>query len=862
MKKLYYIIFIILIVLIFYCFFKSVIFYIDNKKIEVSFKETNSVSSFSNSDVILTYRNKYNNDDIIGILVINGLNINELVVKGVDNSYYLNHLVDGRVSVLGSLFMDYRSDFSSKQINIYGHNSRYYDVVFKRLEKYLDKDFYEDNRYISLISEDGVFTYEIFSISVTNSDDHLDFSSSFSDRIKYFKNNSLYDTGVSVLDDDYLLVLQTCIYNRDGDLLVISAKRVNFQESDLMKKFLFIGFISFFAFFNTTYAVDYRKNVDDYSINEVFSSEVLANEKKDDVVKKLEEIRKNVLKTGGFYSYDVKVNPVLSDDKVTKVFNSFDEYKSNFSLYDDYKNVFFTIKLSERFKDRDSLDKRISFLKDEFDDFSYEVSNDYEYSLKSIDVVKKTLKDAEDVVNDFKSKYEEVTGGITKVRNKSLDEVIISNEIKDSFDNYDDALRLKNSLVSNDEYEISSDISKESREVETSREDVSKVFKSLKEAEDYISDLKSKGYDVSGLKTELQSFMESVWSVDSSVIVNPGTVDGKVFNYGHFDIVLVNDFVKIDKDGNKSNVRGNIVINKVVVKNGDNSKNIKMNNPSRDPNGGYYEYTSQKRQGLNITNKSLVTISGNVLYNGISLPFTISGYLSESCNVCGGRGSSKGFDLKFKSVTIKDDKVIIDTKLVSNYKVSGTIFKKENKDFYVVRYTKTKKGYDYKVCLNGKERSLVYVLNGNINIERKVYDYVLSGYGRGYMLYGDVLVKYVDRDGKEIAKNDYFYDRVNNSYSTKPKDLKSKGYVYSGLYSVSKDDYDTDGKFINDRIVISYIYDKDSVHAVQTGVSVNNGYLIPLGVSFLGLVLLVFLKRRFSQDLGPFFDSLIFFIFI
>lgn len=211
----------------FYSLFKSVLFYIDNKKIEVSFKQTNSVSEpFSNSDVILTYRNKYNNEDIIGILVIDGLNINELVVKGVDNSYYLNHLVDGSVSVLGSLFMDYRSDFSSKQINIYGHNSRYYDVVFKRLEKYLDKDFYKDNRYVSLISIDGVFNYEIFSINVTNSENHLDFSSSFSDRVKYLKTNSLYDTGVSVSSDDYLLVLQTCIYNKDGDLLVISAKRV------------------------------------------------------------------------------------------------------------------------------------------------------------------------------------------------------------------------------------------------------------------------------------------------------------------------------------------------------------------------------------------------------------------------------------------------------------------------------------------------------------------------------------------------------------------------------------------------------------------------------------------------------------
>jgi sortase B len=227
MKKLYYFIFIILIIIMVYSLFKSVLFYIDNKKIEVSFKQTNSVSeSFSNSDVILTYRNKYNNEDIIGILVIDGLNINELVVKGVDNSYYLNHLVDGSVSVLGSLFMDYRSDFSSKQINIYGHNSRYYDVVFKRLEKYLDKDFYKDNRYVSLISIDGVFNYEIFSINVTNSENHLDFSSSFSDRVKYLRTNSLYDTGVSVSSDDYLLVLQTCIYNKDGDLLVISAKRV------------------------------------------------------------------------------------------------------------------------------------------------------------------------------------------------------------------------------------------------------------------------------------------------------------------------------------------------------------------------------------------------------------------------------------------------------------------------------------------------------------------------------------------------------------------------------------------------------------------------------------------------------------
>jgi LPXTG-motif cell wall-anchored protein len=613
-----------------------------------------------------------------------------------------------------------------------------------------------------------------------------------------------------------------------------------------MKKFLLIGVISFFTFLNTTYAVDYKKNVYDYNINEVFNSEILANEKKDSEVKKLEKIRNSVMNTGGFYSYDISVNPILSDDKVTKVFESFDDYKKNISLYEkEYKNALFIIKLSERFKDKESLDERINFLNDDFDDFSYEISNDYEYSLKSINVVKKTLKEAEDVVNDFKSKYLEVTGGINKIRNKSLDKVILSNEVN-TFDNYDDALRLKNSLVFDEEYEFDVNISKESKKIETSKENVSKVFKTLNEAEDYISTLKDNGYDVSNLKTELQSFEDSIWTTDNSVIVNPSTVDGKKFNYEHFDIALVNDFVKIDVDGNKSNVRGNIVINKVTVKNGNETKTIKMDSPSSDPNGGYYEYASLKRHDLNITNKSFVTISGNVLYNGISIPFTTSGYLSETENVCRGSGDAKGFDLKFKSVTIIENKVIIDTKLVSNYKVSGTISKIKNKDFYIVKYTKTKKGYDYEVCLNGKERSLIYILNGNINIDHKVYDYVLSGYGKGYMLYGDVLVKYVDRNGKEIAKNDYFYDRVNSSYSTNPKDLTSKGYVYTSLYTVSKDNYGINGKFINDRIVITYIYDKEKVHTVQTGVSVNNNYLISLGVSSLGLGFFIYFKRRFS----------------
>ena len=125
-----------------------------------------------------------------------------------------------------SLYEQYYGDKLLASLQQSGINSI---AEFKKVLKldYL-RSLATDDYAKSLISEDDIFNYEIFSINVTNNENHLDFSSSFSDRVKYLKTNSLYDTGINVSDDDYLLVLQTCIYNREGDLLVISAKRVNF----------------------------------------------------------------------------------------------------------------------------------------------------------------------------------------------------------------------------------------------------------------------------------------------------------------------------------------------------------------------------------------------------------------------------------------------------------------------------------------------------------------------------------------------------------------------------------------------------------------------------------------------------------
>ena len=94
------------------------------------------------------FRNEYGNDDIIGSINIPGTDINMLFVKTTNNTYYLNHTLKKEKSRIGAVFMDYRNTFEDKQINIYGHNSNKYDVAFKNLRMFLDKDFTKNNDLI------------------------------------------------------------------------------------------------------------------------------------------------------------------------------------------------------------------------------------------------------------------------------------------------------------------------------------------------------------------------------------------------------------------------------------------------------------------------------------------------------------------------------------------------------------------------------------------------------------------------------------------------------------------------------------------------------------------------------------------
>lgn len=173
------------------------------------------------------YKKYYFNNDIVGKLKIKNTNIDTLLVKTTNNEYYLNHSLKREYDIIGSIYVDYRTDLNSKQINIYGHNSNVYNVMFKELENYLNKDYYQNHKYIELWNGDEYIEYEIFSVQIVTDDyEHIDvFPSDWNKHINIL-NKSIYETNVKANNNDNILIIQTCLYNPINSFLIINSRKV------------------------------------------------------------------------------------------------------------------------------------------------------------------------------------------------------------------------------------------------------------------------------------------------------------------------------------------------------------------------------------------------------------------------------------------------------------------------------------------------------------------------------------------------------------------------------------------------------------------------------------------------------------
>lgn len=210
--------------------------------------------------ILLRYKNIWNeNHDTIGYMVIPGVSTDNVVMKGTDNEYYLNHKINGAELAEGELFVDYTNtitpDEQSQNITIYGHNRRD-GQMFGQLNRYrtdvrpTGASTYgvEHYKLYNLIKFDTIYeeaTYKIFAVMLINTraeDDggetpfeyrQQDFAGDgeFMSFIEQVRRRSFINTPVDVLPGDHIINLSTCAYDITDARLVIFGRKLREGES-------------------------------------------------------------------------------------------------------------------------------------------------------------------------------------------------------------------------------------------------------------------------------------------------------------------------------------------------------------------------------------------------------------------------------------------------------------------------------------------------------------------------------------------------------------------------------------------------------------------------------------------------------
>ena len=114
------------------------------------------------------------NPDIVAWLRIPGV-LEYSVVRGKDNSYYLNHTVQKTYNIAGSIFLDYRNerDFSDSKNIIYGHNMKD-GSMFHVLRNYQDIDFFQEHTDMEIYLPDGrTLNYQIIACEQVPADSEV-----------------------------------------------------------------------------------------------------------------------------------------------------------------------------------------------------------------------------------------------------------------------------------------------------------------------------------------------------------------------------------------------------------------------------------------------------------------------------------------------------------------------------------------------------------------------------------------------------------------------------------------------------------------------------------------------------------------
>ncbi|MDE7094277.1 MAG: class B sortase [Oscillospiraceae bacterium] len=187
------------------------------------------------------------NQDSIGWIRIAGTQVDNPIVQGDDDAYYLDMGFDKKSYRAGTVFLDFRNYFDydastwSDNLILYGHNMAN-NEMFGSLRRYRqDLSYYKNNQFIELDSNYEHATYVIFALPITYGGadaewtywNQLEFpeQADFDDYINHAREKSLVDINVDVQYGDKLITLSTCYSDEDDSRFLVIGRKLREGET-------------------------------------------------------------------------------------------------------------------------------------------------------------------------------------------------------------------------------------------------------------------------------------------------------------------------------------------------------------------------------------------------------------------------------------------------------------------------------------------------------------------------------------------------------------------------------------------------------------------------------------------------------
>lgn len=181
------------------------------------------------------------NPDIYAWISIEGTNIDYPVVQSAeDNSYYLNHTIEGAAGYPGSIYTENynRKDFTDANTVIYGHDMRD-GSMFQNLHNYSDETFMREHPYVIIYTPEKKLTYEIFA-AVNYDDRHLlqsfnfNFQGSRQDFLDSIYGSRSFENvirdDVEVTANNRILTMSTCIASQPDRRFLVEAVLISEEQ--------------------------------------------------------------------------------------------------------------------------------------------------------------------------------------------------------------------------------------------------------------------------------------------------------------------------------------------------------------------------------------------------------------------------------------------------------------------------------------------------------------------------------------------------------------------------------------------------------------------------------------------------------